>query len=369
MRLNVEKDEIQKALQNVQGIVAKKNTMPVLSHFLLSVSGGRADIIATDLEIAIKEPLKAEVLSDGSLCIPARELFEITKEVEGDLLLESLENNWLKVSSGQSIFKLVGLPEGEYPSLPEVSQAEKLDLAVDVLSNMIEKTIYAAGDSTARYVMNGLFLHFIPREKGIELKMVGTDGHRLSLSTVESEGKLSVEKKLILPKKAALELRRLLSAVEGAVTIGIDKNHIFFTLGDILFISRLIEGNYPNYEQVIPQANERIVTLDKSGFLKALKRASIVSRERTNAVRLDIEGSKLTIISINPDLGEAKEEMVVQYKGEPISIGFNARYLMDVLQVMEGEAARLELQDTLSPSLLKEGEDKGYRCVVMPMRI
>jgi len=370
MKLKVEKNNIQKALQNVQGIVTgRKSMMPVLSHFLLSAKDGKANITATDLEVAIKEPLEAEVLADGSLCIPAKELYEIAKEVKGDLLLESLENNRLKVSAGQSTFKLMGLPEEEYPSLPTVDQAEKIDISADVLSNMIEKTAYAIGDSYSRYVVSGLLLHFIPKEEGTELKMVGTDGHRLSLTTTESKEKLSEVKKLVLPKKAAIEVKKLLETVNGTVTMGVDKNHAIFMVGDILFVSRLLEGTYPDYEQVIPQANERVVTLNKIGFLKALKRASIISREGTNAVRLDLEDNKLTIISTNPNLGEAKEEMVVQYTGEPISIGFNAQYLIDSLQVMEGEMVRFELQDPLSPPLLKEENDKGYRCVVMPMRM
>jgi len=368
MKLKVGREEIQGALQNIQGIVEKKTTMPILSHFLLKAAK-TTSIIATDLDIAFTGPLKAEILGKGSLCIPARKLFEIAKEVEDDLLLESQENNWLKVSSGKSTFKLMGLSEEEYPKLPEISRSEELNIGADTLRTMIEKTVYAIGDSDARYTLNGLLMHFIPKKKNIELRIVGTDGHRLAFIAKNVDGKLSEEKKLILPKKAAIELRRLLEDSDGDVTVGLNKNHMFFVINDITLTSRLIEGTYPNYEQVIPQDNEKKATLDKIAFTKALKRTSIMSRERTNAVRFDLEKGKLTLISINPDIGEAREEIAAQYKGEPISIGFNVRYLLDAIQAMEGNSVGFELQDPLSPTLLLEIEEKGYKCVVMPMRV
>jgi DNA polymerase-3 subunit beta len=368
MKLKVDRSEIQDALENIQGIVEKKTTMPILSHFLLKADK-TASLAATDLDIAFTGPLKAQILEKGSLCIPARKLLEIAREVEDTILMESQENNWLKISSGKSTFKLMGLPEGEYPTLPQVSRSEELHISTDILKIMIEKTVYATGDSDTRYTLNGLLMHFIPKKKTIELKIVGTDGHRLALVTKDIGGTLSEEKKLILPKKAAIELKRLLEEHQGDVSVGLNKNHIFFGIEDVLLTSRLIEGTYPNYEQVIPQDNEKRITLDKVMISKALRRTSIMSRERTNSVRFDLEQGKLTLISINPDLGEAREEISIQYKGEAISMGFNARYLLDVMQAMQGETVLMEVQDPLSPTLLKDGEEKGYQCVIMPMRI
>jgi DNA polymerase-3 subunit beta len=368
MKIRVEREEIQKVLQNIQGIVERKTTMPILSHFLLKAAK-TASIMATDLDIAFSRPLKSEILKKGSLCIPARKLFEIAREVEDDLLLESQENNWLKITSGKTTFKLMGLPEDEYPSLPEVSRSEELKIDVVTLGKMVEKTVHAIGDSDTRYTLNGLLMHFIPKKKNIELRVIGTDGHRLAFITKDISGKISEEKKFILPKKAALELKRLLEENEGEITIGLNKNHLFFTIDDIVLTSRLIEGNYPNYDQVIPQDNEKKAAVDKAPFSKALRRAAIMSRERTNAVRFDLEQGKLTLISINPDVGEAREEIAAQYKGESLSIGYNVRYLLDAIQIMEGESVGLELQDPLSPTLLLEGESKAFKCVVMPMRI
>lgn len=367
MKLKIQKEEIQNALQNIQGIVDKKTTMPILSHFLLKVNK-TASLMATDLDIALKGPLKAELIREGSLCIPARKLFEIAREVEGDILLEAQENNWIKVTSGKSTFKLMGLPEADFPALPEFKKSEELTLSANTLRNMIEKTAYATGESDTRYTLNGLLMHFVPKKKNVEFKVVGTDGHRLSLITVNLDGKLSEEKKIILPKKAALELRKLIEGSEEDVTIYLDKNHIFFKINEVVLTSRLIEGTYPNYEQVIPKNNEKKVVIDKLEFLKALRRTSIMSREKTHAVRFDLEEDKITLISMNPDLGEAREEITAQYKGDQITIGFNARYLMDILQAMEGGSVVVELQEQLSPTLVLEENSRDYLCVVMPMR-
>lgn len=367
MKLKIQKEAIQHALQSIQGIVDKKTTMPILSHFLLKVNE-TASLMATDLDIALKGPLKAEIKKGGSLCIPARKLFEIAREVDGDILLEAQENNWIKVTSGKSTFKLMGLPEEDYPALPEVKKTEELKIKAGTLKDMIEKTVYATGESDTRYTLNGLLLHFIPQKKEVVLKIAGTDGHRLSVIAVELEGKISEEKKLILPKKAAMELKKLIEGSEEDVTIYLDTNHIFFSADEVLLTSRLIEGTYPNYEQVIPKNNEKEVAIDKVAFLKALRRTSIMSRERTNAVRLDLEAGKITLISMNPDIGEAREEIAAQYKGDQMTIGYNARYLMDILNAMESESVMLKLQEPLSPTILLEAGNENYICVVMPMR-
>ncbi len=367
MKLKIQKEALQNALQDIQGIVDRKTTMPILSHFLLKLDG-TASLMATDLDIALKGPLDAEILRPGSLCIPARKLFEIAREVEGEILLEAQENNWMRVTSGKSTFKLMGLPETDFPALPEISESEKLSVKAPVLRDMIEKTIYASGESDTRYALNGLLLHFIPAKGGIEFKVIGTDGHRLSVIAVELQGSLTEEKKLILPKKAATELRKLIEDSDDSVTIYLDKNHIFFSLDGVVLTSRLIEGTYPNYEQVIPKDNEKEVVVEKTAFLKALKRTSIMSREKTNAVRLDLEPGKITLISMNPDIGEAREEMAAQYKGEQMTVGYNARYLMDILNVMESESVVLMLQEQLTPTLVLDPDNQNYTCVVMPMR-
>lgn len=366
MKLSIAKDEIQEKLSNIQNIVEKRNTMPILSHFLLEAGKKGAHIVATDLQIAIKEPLAANVQSEGKLCIPARKLFEIVREAEGEITIESDDEQWIKVSFGKSRFRLACLPSGEFPAWPGVENAEEIKFGIDALSEMIEKTIYAAGETDSRYTLNGLLFHIKPGNE--KITVVGTDGHRLALLTKEMEAKPTEEKKVIVPRKAAAELRRFFGSSE-AVSAIIGKNHLLFKVGDVQFLVRLIEGTYPNYEQVLPPANEKKMTIRREDFLRALRRVSIMSRERSNAVRVDISGGALSVSSSNPDIGEARDEIDVEYQGEDISAGFNARYLMDALGAMTSENIVFALQDPLSPTLLKEEGSEDYKCVVMPMRI
>jgi DNA polymerase-3 subunit beta len=377
MRLNVSKDEMQEKLSNIQNIVEKKNTMPILSHFLLDAGKKGSYIVATDLETALKEPVEIRVEEEGKLCIPARKLFEIVREMDGDLLFESVDEStsgggWLKVKAGTSEFKLACLSANDFPAWPAMEDVEEITIDATVLMEMIERTIYSAGESDTRYTLNGLLFHTQPKDKA--LTIVGTDGHRLAIIMKQMEGEGKDEKKIIVPRKAVSELRRFLNTETEKTKILIGKNHLLFSVGgEVQFLTRLIEGTYPNYEQVIPQANERKVSISREAFAKALRRVSVMSKERANAVRFDFgesaSGGNLVISSSNPDLGEAREEVAVDYKGDKLSLGFNARYLIEAMGAMMAERIVLELQDPLSPVLVKEEGREDYRCVVMPMRI
>ncbi|MEW6002024.1 MAG: DNA polymerase III subunit beta [Nitrospirota bacterium] len=380
MKVSVSKDEIQEKLSNIQNIVEKRNTMPILSHFLLEAGKRASYIVATDLETALKEPLDIRVEKEGKLCIPARKLFEIVKETEGDLFFESVDEQWLKIKAGASNFKLACLAASDFPAWPLMEDTEEIYIDASRLLEMIEKTIYSAGESDTRYTLNGLLFHAQPGDNS--LTIVGTDGHRLALIVKEMEGNVKEEKKIIVPRKSVSELRRFLPASQDEtqkVKISVGKNHLLFSIGFSLdkggkgkgveFLTRLIEGTYPNYENVIPQANEKKIYLERDTFMKVLRRVSIMSKEKASAVRVDIEEDKLTALSSNPDLGEATEEIAIDYKGERLSVGFNARYLIDVLGVMVSDRVLLELQDPLSPALLREEGNEYYRCVIMPMRI
>lgn len=364
MKLTVSKQELQNKLSNIQNIVEKRNTMPILSHFLLDVKKGGSFITATDIETAIREPITLEADAEGRLCIPARKLFEIVREVEGDIALESEDAQWISVKAGQSTFRLACLSPDEFPSWPEMEAAEEMEMEPEVLGQMIERTIYASGESDTRYTLNGLLFHLLDGT----LTVVGTDGHRMAVIARKMPKKAGKELKVIVPRKTASELRKFLDR-EGPVSVLIGKNHILFKIADITFLARLIEGTYPNYQQVIPSANEKKLVIDRESMIKALRRVSVMSRERSNAVKTEIEDGLIRLTSSNPDIGEAKDEVPVKYSGEGLSVGFNARYLLDVLQAMSAETVVLEMQDQLSPTLLREEGDEAYRCVVMPMRI
>ena len=371
MKLKIKKDEILKGLQRIQGVVDKKNTMPILSNMLLVADGKGIEIIATDLEIGLRGRYAADVEKPGAVTVSAKKMFEIVRELpEEDIQIRVEEGNWVKIVSGHSQFKLVGLPKEEYPNMPDVAEEGMITIDGETLRDMIKKTLYAAGENDARYVLNGLYVHLSQTKGGLNIRMVGTDGHRLSMidRIVEAKHK---EESVIVPKKAMIEIRRLLeedSSQEG-FQIGFSKNHALFKRDGLVMVSKLIDGNYPNYQQVLPTQNTKKVSVSKDIFTHAVKRVSILSKEKTNAVKLQLEKNTLLLSTNNPEVGEANEELSINYTGESISIGFNSRYLMDVLMAMDRETITLELNDSLSPCLVKEEGNDAYKCVVMPMRV
>ncbi|MDA8100855.1 MAG: DNA polymerase III subunit beta [Nitrospiraceae bacterium] len=371
MKLRIKKEEILKGLQRIQGVVDKKNTMPILSNMLMVADGKGIEIIATDLEIGLRGRYAAEVESPGAVTVSAKKMYEIVRELpEEDIQIKVEDGNWVKIVSGHSQFKLVGLPREEYPALPDVAEEGMIAIAGEMLRDMIKKTLYAAGENDARYVLNGLYVSLAPAKGGLTIRMVGTDGHRLSLidRTVDTKHK---EESVIVPKKAMLELRRLLEedAQQEGFQFGFSKNHALFVRDGLMMVSKLIDGNYPNYQQVIPAKNTKRVTVPKDLLSHAVKRVSILAKDKTNAVKLQLENNRLALSTNNPEVGEASEELSVEYSGDGLTIGFNSRYLMDVLSAMDRETVILELNDALSPCLISEDGDPSYRCVVMPMRV
>jgi DNA polymerase-3 subunit beta len=338
---------------------------------LLVADGKGIEIVATDLEIGLRGRYEAEVEKPGAVTVSAKKMFEIVRELpEENIQIRVEESNWVKIVSGRSQFKLVGLPREEYPNLPDVAEEGMITIAGEALREMIKKTLYAAGENDARYVLNGLFVHLSQGKGGLNVRIVGTDGHRLSMidRVVDAKHK---EESVIIPKKAMLELRRLLEEDESqeGFQIGFSKNHALFKRGDLVMVSKLIDGNYPNYQQVLPTQNTKLVTVSKDMITHAVKRVSILSKEKNNAVKLQLEKNQLTLSTNNPEVGEANEELAIDYKGDSLAIGFNSRYLMDVLTAMDGENITLELNDALSPCLIKEAGNESYKCVVMPMRV
>ncbi len=366
MKLIVSKDELQEKLSNIQNIVEKRNTMPILSHFLLEAGKSGSFITATDLETALREPLALKVEKEGKICIPARKMFEIVREIDGDLSLESIDEQWLRIKTGASNFRLACLSSKEFPAWPGLEDMEEISLEAKIMADLIEKTVFAAGDSDTRYTLNGLLFHLTADNR---LSMVGTDGHRLAAMSKPIAGKLSEEKKMIVPKKAAAELRKILEKREGSVRMVISKNHVLFSIGDIQFLTRLIEGTYPNYEQVIPAGNEKRIVIERGAFAKALRRVSLMAKDKTNAVKMDLGENKLTVTTSNPDMGEATDEIAIDYAGEKTALGLNARYLLDIIEVMSSDRVIMEFQGALNPVLIKDEQDAEYQCVIMPMRI
>ncbi len=371
MKLKIKKDELLKGLQRIQGVVEKKNTMPILSNMLLKADSSGVEIVATDLEIGLRGRYVAEVEKPGAVAVSAKKMYEIVRELPADdIQIKVEDNNSVKIKSGHSQFKLVGLPKDEYPALPDVAEEGMIVIEGDTLRDMIKKTLYSVGENDARYVLNGLFVHMTQTKGGLNIRMVGTDGHRLSMIDRVIDAKHK-EESIIIPKKAMIELRRLLEedTPKAELRLGLSKNHALFMRDGLVMVSKLIDGNYPNYLQVVPAKSTKKVQVSKDEFSHAVKRVSILSKEKTNAVKLQLEKDLLILSTNNPEVGEASEELTVDYKGEGIAIGFNSRYLMDVLSAMDRQTIALELSDALSPCLITEEGDEHYKCVVMPMRV
>ncbi len=367
--------ELLTGLQRVQGVVEKRNTMPILSNILIEAKQEGVEIVATDLEIGMRGLYKATVEKPGGITVSARKLYEIIKELAvGEIEITASDNNWTTIHAGKSQFKIVGLPSTDYPALPTIEREGLIPLAGAGFLELIRKTLFAAGDNDARYILNGLLVTLITSEKKTILRLVGTDGHRLAVAEQEV-GKAGAkgapqEIKAIIPKKAAHEMQHLLEeGDEGEPLIGFTKNLMIFRKSGLLLTSRLMEGNYPNYQQVIPKESGRKIGVNRSELESALRRVSVLSREKASAVKVSFASGQMTLFSSNPDFGEATEELAARYEGEALNTGFNARYLLDVLGVMDGETISLQMDNPLSPCLIQESDSPGFKCVVMPIKI
>ncbi len=373
MKLRIARDELLTGLQRVQGVVEKRNTMPILSNILLEAKAEGVEIIATDLEIMMRGLYKASIQEPGSVTLSARKLYEILKELPGgEIDITVSENNWVAIQAGKSQFKIVGLPGNDYPALPAIERNGLTPLAGAGLLELIRKTLFAVGDNDARYILNGLLVNLIVSEGKTTLRLVGTDGHRLAVAEREigdAAPKDQRDIKAIIPKKAAHEMRRLLEEGDGEPLIGFTKNLMIFRKSGLLLTSRLMEGNYPNYQQVLPKEHGRYATVAKADLEGAIRRVAVLSRDKTSAVKVTIDSKSMTLFSSNPDYGEATEEVSAKYGGENLTTGFNARYLLDVLNVVDGESVTLQMDNALSPCLVREPGTPGFRCVVMPVKI
>jgi DNA polymerase III subunit beta len=374
MKMRIARDELLTGLQRVQGVVEKRNTMPALSNILLETKQDGVELVATDLEIGIRGHYKAEVVEPGSVSVSARKVYEILREMpDSEITLTTQDNNWVQIQAGKSQFKIVGLAASEFPALPAVEREGRIAISGTGLASLLRKTLFAVGDNDARYILNGLLITLVSGDKKATLRLVGTDGHRLAVAESDlppnAVSDVPKEIKAIIPRKAAQEMRRLLEEEAGEPLLGFTKNLITFQKSGVLLTSRVMEGTYPNYQQVIPKDNSKKVTVNRVALEGALRRVAVLSRDKTNAVRITLDTGMLTLYASNPDLGEATEEVAVEYRGESLTTGFNARYLLDALSAMESETVHMEMKTALSPCVLRPEGDPSFLCVVMPMKV
>ncbi len=376
MEIEIGAPELTRALARSQGIAERKTTMPSLSHVLLEATAdGLLHVSATDLDISVSSEHPCEVKKPGKATVPARQFFEVVRSLpEKQVSLRRSGNDWLEVKSGSAEFKLVGLPPDDFPALPRFEKVQLVEVQAADLLQMIDLTAFAVSTDETRYNLNGVF--FEPFEGA--LRTVATDGHRLSLAERALPSALQVKKGVILPRKGLAELKKLLLETDPSETrLGFVENQAVVQRPGVTLVMRLVEGVFPDYRQVIPRAGDKRVTAGRERLLETLRRVSLLSSEKAHAVKLDLAPGRLRVLSQNPDLGEAREELPVTYEGPPLQIGFNGRYLIDVLSALaclEATAAQdvvLELADDLSPGVIRPAGESAtrYTGVVMPMRI
>jgi DNA polymerase-3 subunit beta len=369
------RESLLKALQRVQSVVDKKNTIPILSHLLIEAGEDRVIFSATDLEVGLRLSFPAKVSKAGKVAVPAKSLYEIVRELplDSECQFHIFDNFWIELISGKSVFKLVGQDADEFPQLPQIDSEKSFKLTSSQFAQMIDHTIFAVSNDQSRYDLSGVFLERL-KEKGKDyLRMVATDGHRLSMmdQMVEAGGEVDLEKGVILPRKGLSELRRLLSEEDSFYCCLMNSNAVFWTDNQqIQLFMRLLDGEFPDYTPVIPDSNDKRVIIKREQLLNSLKRISVLSMEHSRSVRFELKNGRLHLSSSNPKLGEAKEDLDIDYQGSDIEIGFNAGYFIDILNAMNNqENVVIELSDVLSPSLIKGMKSDGSLNIVMPMQL
>lgn len=367
MKFRISKEKFLEGLQKVQHVVSTRTTLPILSNVLLVARGSRVHLTTTDLDVGITGAVEAEVEKEGATTLPAKRLVSIVRELPASEVVVTVDaKNVASIESGPSFFKIIGLSEDEFPPLPDFKDAKEFEIDERVLRDGLRKTSYAISTDETRYVLNGIYTSF----KEGKMTLVATDGRRLGMVDTELEFPESNESDVIVPSKAIQELQRLIDDGGAKVEMKLTDSQISFAVGENLLVSKLIEGNYPNYRQVIPSEPEEKVVLDREALLTTVRRVSLLSSEKSNSVRLVFTENQLEVTANSPDVGEARETLEIPYSGKDLQIAFNPEFLMAPLRALETESIRFDLIDEMSPGVIRVPDDAGgFLYVLMPMRV
>jgi DNA polymerase-3 subunit beta len=370
MKIKIEKSNFLEGVQRIQSVVDRKNTIPVLSNILLETATEQNSVklVATNLEVGMSTTLPASEATEGSITIPAQKIFEILKELpETSLSLDVDENNWVTLECSKSNFRLAGLPKADFPELPTLPSQDMIVLQQPMLKEMITKTAFAVSHDESLYALTGVLFSINQQE----LSMVATDGHRLAVikKPHSIEWQEDETSEVIIPLKAINEVKKLCDT-DDHISVNLGESQIAFRKDSTMLVSRLIDAQFPDYRQVIPSESRNTVLIDKEQLNHAIRRVSLLCSD-TRLVKFSVTAGQLDLSSTDPNLGEAKESIPVEYDGEDVAIGFNARYVMDFLSVINAEKVSMKLNDSLSPGLFASDaeEDAGFSCVIMPMRV
>jgi DNA polymerase-3 subunit beta len=371
MEVTVNRQDLYRAVSRVQSIIEKRSNMPILSMILVTAKDANLVISATDLEISLQQKTAAEVSVPGSVTIPGRKFFEILKESKSEkLLLKERPNSRIFISDDNARYNLACLPPDEYPVFVEPEGVPTAEINGLVLREMIEKTIYSVTMEEAGFKLSGIYVEKMINDQSSALRMVSTDGHRLSLIEKEVEHAKNIELPagVMIPKKGMMELSKLASE-GGRLHLGFRQSNCIARTEDSVLVMRLLESKFPDYNAVIPKRAKSIIKIKRETLLDGMKKMMILSNETYRGVKISMENNTMELVSVNPDLGDAQEKLEIDYKGERFDAGFNPKYFTDVLQSMESEVVEVGFIDNSSPCIIKGGEDKGFLGLIMPMRL
>jgi len=374
MEIKINRDILLKGVSRVQAILEKRSHMPILSTVLLVTKKDKLEISATDLEIGFQNSYPAEIIKAGSITISGKKLLDITRETNSkNIYILEKENNWIYISDNKAHYNLSCLPADEFPILTEPEGIIMIEIDSKILSEMINKTIYSITMEETSFKLSGVFMEIVNKNKEDFLRMVATDGHRLSLIDKKIPKLLEIEitQGVMIPKKGLIELNKL-TLEDGNILFGLKQNNLVAKKDEALIVIRLLDTKFPDYKGVIlpkKEDKENIITINKNLLLEAMRRMMIIRGDQYQGVKINIGTDYLEMVSINPDLGNVEEKIEIKYNGEPIEIGFNPKYFIDSLQTMESDIIFLNIKDQTSPCLITGEQDEGFLGLIMPMRV
>lgn len=375
MKATIERATLLRALSHVQSVVERRNTIPILSNVLIDAqSSGTIRLMATDLDLQIDETVAAAVDQAGAITVSAHTLFDIARKLPDGAQVElTAAEGRLTVVAGRARFQLATLPRDDFPVIAEGELPTQFELAAELLKTIIDKTRFAISTEETRYYLNGIFLHVAddggPAGGQAVLKAAATDGHRLARVTVPRPEGAEAMPDVIVPRKCVGELRKLLDEVDGSVGVSLSPSKIRFDLGQAILTSKLIDGTFPDYSRVIPTGNDKMLKIDPKSFMDGVDRVSTIATEKTRAVKMALERDKIVLSVTSPENGAAAEEVPGEYAAMPFEIGFNSRYLLDILHQIESDLVEVHLADASAPTLIRENDKSPALYVLMPMRV
>lgn len=371
MRVTIDRSNLLRALNHVQRVVERRNTIQILSNVLLKATSDQLLLKATDLDLEVAETTAAQVEKAGATTVPAHMLYDIVRKLpEGaEIMMAVGDDGTLRLISGRSQFQLQMLPESDFPDLTAGEFSHTFRMPCGDFKNLIDRTQFAISTEETRYYLNGIYLHTVDVDEGNMLRAVATDGHRLAQAQTEAPDGADGMPGIIVPRKAVAEVQKLLEAPDTSVNVEISESKIRFTVADVVLTSKLIDGTFPDYNRVIPSGNDKELTLERSAFSSAVDRVSTIASDRGRAVKLSLSEGQLVLSVNNPDSGSAEEELTVGYASDALDIGFNSRYLLDIVGQLTGEETTFMLADPGSPTLIRDKGVAGALYVLMPMRV